>query len=79
MGLFTTGNAAGSTASNKIKDSSVDGEGEEEEEEKEGKVKEEEGEPMMFDVLSVNAYGSQTLMKLKKDGSELKLGGVCSM
>ena len=31
----------------------------------------------MFDILSVNAYGSQTLMKLKKDGSELKLGGVC--
>ena len=33
---------------------------------------------MMFDILSVNAYGSQTLMKLKKDGSELKLGGVCT-
>ena len=33
---------------------------------------------MMFDILSVNAYGSQTLMKLKKDGSKLKLGGVCT-
>lgn len=30
----------------------------------------------MFDILSVNAYGSQTLMKLKKDGSELNLGGL---
>ena len=37
-----------------------------------------EGEPMMFDILSVNAYGSQTLMKLNKDGSELKLGGACA-
>ena len=55
-----------------MNDSSVDG-GEEEEE---VKLKEEEGEPIMFDILSVNAYGSQTLMKLKKDGSELKLGGV---
>ena len=60
-----------------MKDSSVDGGGEEEEEEEEVKLKEEEEEPMMFDILSVNAYGSQTLMKLKKDGSELKLGGVC--
>ena len=48
-----------------------------EDEDEEEKVKEEEREPMMFDIFSVNAYGSQTLMKLNKDGSELKLGGVC--
>lgn len=73
--MFAVGDAANSSANNKVKDSSVDG-GEEEEEEE--KVKEDEGEAMMFDILSVNAYGSQTLMKLKKDGSELKLGGACA-
>ena len=29
----------------------------------------------MFTLLSVNAYGSQTLISLKNDGSQLKLGG----